>query len=222
MDKQLQRARRICAVAALVLFVAGCGGGGSDSAALPSPAQMRFACAGIVGQTLAGVAVAGAERIEPTPGVHDAGLCVVSGTRAPYLDIEVTVPDNWSGRLYQQGGGGFDGRVASAVTSSNGTVTAVHAAVAQRGAVYAASNGGNRAAVPAQAAPAVWISGSADAKTSATDYAYAALGTTGRSRKRSRPRSSRAARPSPTSTGVPTADATPTSRRSAGPPNTTA
>ena len=24
------------------------------------------------------------------------------------LDIEVTVPDNWSGRLYQQGGGGFD------------------------------------------------------------------------------------------------------------------
>lgn len=177
MDKHLQRAGRICAVAGLLLFVAGCGGG-SNSAALPSLAQMKSVCAGLVGKTLEGVTVAEAVRIEPTPGVHEAGLCKISGTRAPYLDIEVTVPDNWSGRLYQQGGGGFDGRVASAVTSSGGTVTAVHAAVAQRGAVYAASNGGNRAAVPGQAAPAVWISGSADAKASATDYAYAALGTT--------------------------------------------
>jgi hypothetical protein len=46
-----------------------------------------------------------------------------------------------------------------------------------KGAVYAASNGGNRASVPAQAAPAVWASGTADGQQSATDYAFAAVGT---------------------------------------------
>ncbi|MES2944647.1 MAG: tannase/feruloyl esterase family alpha/beta hydrolase [Pseudomonadota bacterium] len=139
---------------------------------------MTTTCTGLKGQTLNGVLVTDTRRLEAKAGVNNAGMCQVLGTRAPYLDIEVTVPDNWSGRLYQQGGGGFDGRLASAVTVASGTVTAVHASVAQKGAIYAASNGGNRAAAPAEAAPGVWLSGTANAQDSATDYAYRALGTT--------------------------------------------
>jgi feruloyl esterase len=44
--------------------------------------------------------------------------------------------------------------------------------------VYAASNGGNRASLPAQAAPLVWANGTLDGVASAEDYAYAALNTT--------------------------------------------
>jgi feruloyl esterase len=34
-----------------------------------------------------------ARRIEPAANVNAAGLCQVPGTRAPFLDIEVDVPD---------------------------------------------------------------------------------------------------------------------------------
>lgn len=165
------------------LFMAGClaavmaGCGGSDDAAGPTATTLTATCTGLKGQTLDGVLVTATNRHEAN-GSTNPGLCQVLGTRAPFLDIEVTVPDNWSGRLYQQGGGGFDGRLASAVTLTAGAVTAVHASVGQKGAIYAASNGGNRAAVPAQAAPAVWIIGGADGQLSAQDYAYRALGTT--------------------------------------------
>jgi hypothetical protein len=172
----LEKITRPIAVGLLAILAAGCGGSGGD--APPSLAQLQATCAALKGQAIEGVTVTDAVRIEAKAGVNDAGLCQVLGTRAPYLDIEVTVPDNWSGRLYQQGGGGFDGRIASAITTASGTVTAVHPAVAQRAAAYTASNGGNRASVPAQAAPAVWISGTADAKASATDFAYQAIGTT--------------------------------------------
>ena len=165
---------------AVALVLTGCGGGGGGSAALAPPtiAELRASCADLRGKTLEGVTVTNTVRIEATSGVNASGLCQVLGTRAPYLDIEVTVPDGWSGRLFQQGGGGFDGRLASAITSVNGVVTAVHPAVTQRGAAYAASNGGSRSSNPAQAAPAVWISGTADAQAAATDYAYRAVGTT--------------------------------------------
>ena len=108
-----------------------------------------------------------------------SGFCQVLGTRAPFLDIEIDVPDNWTGRYWQQGGGGFDGRIPSALTTdANGNLTSLSPAVALKGAVYAASNGGNRASVTAQAAPAVWGNGTPEGRQSATDYAYQALGTT--------------------------------------------
>jgi feruloyl esterase len=119
------------------------------------------------------------KRIEANGALNSAGMCQVSRTRAPYLDIEVDVPDNWTGRLLHQGGGGFDGSIPSAFTlAPDGSISAVSVAITQQGAIYAASNGGNRRAVPAQAAPAVWASGTADGQASGDDYSYRALGTT--------------------------------------------
>lgn len=179
---QLKRGRIGAAAALCLAMLAGCGGGdGSPTSTngLPTVAQLTTTCTSLVGQTIAGVTVTGTKRIEAIAKVDTAGFCQVSGTRAPFLDIEVDVPDNWSGRLYHQGGGGFDGTIPSAVSASaSGVVTAISPALAQKAAVYAASNGGNRASVPAQAAPAVWASGTADGQASANDYAYLALGTT--------------------------------------------
>jgi len=163
-------------VAFSALCIVACAG---DDDVAPDPlVALSATCSSLKGQVVAGVTITDTKRIEANGSVNPAGMCQVLGTRAPFLDIEVVVPDNWSGRLYQQGGGGFDGRLASALTVSGGAVTAVHPSVGQKAAAYAASNGGNRASVPAQAAPAVWISGSADARASAEDYAYRALGTT--------------------------------------------
>ena len=166
--------------AGMVLAISGCGGSSDAPApAGPTVAGLTTTCASLKGQTIAGVTVTDAKRIEAAANVNAAGLCQVLGTRAPYLDIEVDVPDNWSGRVFHQGGGGFDGRIPSAITqAADGSVTAVHVAVTQKAAIYAASNGGNRASVPAQAAPAVWIGGTADAQASGDDFSYRALGTT--------------------------------------------
>lgn len=178
-------ARALLLAGCVAAALAGCGGS-DDPPAAAAPAaptgltvaQLTSACAGLKGKTIAGVTVTDTKRYEATAGVNNAGLCQVLGTRAPYLDMEVTVPDDWSGRLYHQGGGGFDGRLASALTITSGALTAVHPSVTQKAAIYAASNGGSRAANPATAAPAVWLSGTADAKAAAVDYSYRALGTT--------------------------------------------
>jgi hypothetical protein len=166
--------------AALAAALSACGGSDDAPASTaPTVAALTATCASLKGQTIAGVTVTDAKRIEPAANVNGAGLCQVLGTRAPFLDIEVDVPDDWSGRVFHQGGGGFDGRIPSAVSqSASGVVTAVHVAVMQKSAIYAASNGGNRATVPAQAAPAVWASGSSDGQASGDDYSYRALGTT--------------------------------------------
>ncbi|MGQ2993775.1 tannase/feruloyl esterase family alpha/beta hydrolase [Variovorax sp.] len=180
------------------LALQGCGGGGGGGggflpipAPAPAPAppapppagpsveQLKSSCNALKGQVIEGVTVTGTVRFEAKAPLYPAGFCQVLGTRAPFLDIEIDVPDNWTGRYWQQGGGGFDGRIASVVTTDpGGAVTAVSPVLALKGAVYAASNGGNRANVPAQAAPGVWIGGTDDARQSAADYAYAAGGTT--------------------------------------------
>ena len=189
-------------VLALGLALQGCGGGdggGSSgfiplptpapapapaapppaSATTPTVAQLKSTCTTLNGQVIGGVTVTGTTRFEAKAPIYTSGFCQVLGTRAPFLDIEIDVPDNWTGRYWQQGGGGFDGRIPSAVTTdTSGAVIAVDPTVALKGAVYAASNGGNRANVPAQAAPGVWVSGTADGAQSAADYAYAAGGTT--------------------------------------------
>ncbi|MFT4066496.1 tannase/feruloyl esterase family alpha/beta hydrolase [Paraburkholderia sp.] len=160
------------------LLVAACGGSVEVNSPAPTTAQLTATCSALKGQTLAGVTITAATRIEPISNVTTAGICKVSGTRAPFLDIEVDVPDNWSGRYWQSGGGGFDGTIPSAFTTTNNTITAVTPPLAQWAAVYAASNGGNRANIPAQAAPAVWATGTADARASQIDYAYQSVGTT--------------------------------------------
>ncbi|WP_345817503.1 tannase/feruloyl esterase family alpha/beta hydrolase (plasmid) [Paraburkholderia sp. PREW-6R] len=171
----------LIAALAETLFLSACGSSIDHPPAQPaSPtvAQLTATCAALTGQVLAGVTVTSATRIEAITNVTTAGICKVSGTRAPYLDIEVDVPDNWSGRYWQNGGGGFDGTIPTAFTITNNSITAVSPPLAKWAAVYAASNGGNRASIPSEAAPAVWATGTSDAQLSATDYAYQSVGTT--------------------------------------------
>ncbi len=165
---------------AVVATLSACGGGDDDSGtSLPSVGTLTATCSSLKGQTIGGVSITNTKRIEAHAGTNASGFCQVSATRAPYLDIEVDVPDNWSGRLWHQGGGGFDGTIPTAVsTDASGVVTAVDPALAQKAAIYAASNGGNRANVPAQAAPTVWANGTPEGQRSGDDYAYAAIGTT--------------------------------------------
>ena len=163
---------------ALAVLVA-CGRGAGDEGP-PSSAALTATCRALRGQSFGDVTVTDARRIEAS-STNASGFCQVSASAAPFLDIEVDVPDDWSGRLWQQGGGGFDGRIPSAVTTDTaGAITAVSPALARKAAIYAASNGGNRAAIPWQAAPAVWADGTADGRASGDDYAYAAIWKTSR------------------------------------------
>lgn len=174
-----QRSGLALCLAAALTACGGNDGDGDGSVALPTAQQLQATCAAMVGKTFAGATVNAARRYEASTSLAAPGYCQVLATRAPFLDIEVIVPDNWSGRLWQQGGGGFDGRIPSALTvDAAGAVTAVNLAVTRHAAVYAASNGGNRANVPAEAGPLVWVDGTAAGAQSGTDYAYAALGTT--------------------------------------------
>ena len=173
---------RLLVAGAIAVGASGCGGDSSPAAPVakgPSIQALTATCTSLKGQVVGGVTITDTKRFEAVANVNPAGFCQVLATRAPYLDIEVDVPDNWSGRLLQQGGGGFDGTIPSAVTTdTTGAVTAVNTAITDKAAIYAASNGGNRAANPAQAAPMVWASGTADGHASATDFAYQSLGTT--------------------------------------------
>lgn len=128
-------------------------------------------CAALPGETVSGVSVTSTEWLE-LDSVDDP-VCVVSGFRAPYLDLEVVLPSDWSGRYVQQGGGGFDGFIPSALDRNpEGEVVGINEAVARFNSVHAASNGGNRAGVAGESAPGVWVEGGDDGEQSLIDYAY--------------------------------------------------
>jgi feruloyl esterase len=156
-----------------VLVVSGCAGISSTLST-----SLTTTCTNLAGKTINDVTITSTKWFEASGG--NPAFCQVNATRAPYLDIEIDVPENWSGRLWQQGGGGLDGKITSAITSDavTGAITDVNIALKDGLSVYAASNGGNRASVPAQAAPFVWANGTLDGVASAEDYAYAALNTT--------------------------------------------
>lgn len=172
------------ALAMASLAFADCRAGEKDANAVQAAAagpvtaqQLAATCARVKGTTIGPVLVTATRRVEASG--DNPAFCQVIGTRAPYLDMEVVVPDNWSGRLWQQGGGGYDGIIPSAVMQNPATGAFELSSVVKTGlSIYAASNGGNRANVPNQAAPNVWMNRSWEASQSATDYTYAALGTT--------------------------------------------
>ena len=83
---------------------------------LPDAAQLQKICRDLSGQTISGATIIKTENIEPSPLTGNQGLCRISGTQAPFLDIQVVVPELWSGRFFQPGGGGLDGRIPSALT----------------------------------------------------------------------------------------------------------
>jgi hypothetical protein len=159
-------------VLALTLL-AGCAG---TSSTLSTP--LSIICTNLAGKTINDVTITSTKWFEASGG--NPAFCQINATRAPYLDIEVDVPQNWSGRLWQQGGSGLDGKITPAITTDavTGAITDVNIALKDGLSVYAASNGGNRASVPAQAAPLVWANGTLDGVSSAEDYAHAALNTT--------------------------------------------
>jgi feruloyl esterase len=161
---------------AVMIGLSGCGS--SDTAATPpTTAQLAAKCTSLVGTKIDEVTITATKWVAATGSLP--AFCKVSATRLPFLDIEVDVPDNWSGRLWQAGGGGFDGTVRTALkTDATGAITDVDISLKTGLAVYAGSNGGNRAAVPAEAAPLVWTNGTLDGVASAEDYAYASLNTT--------------------------------------------
>ena len=154
-------------------LLAGCAG----SSSTPS-VPLATTCTNLAGTKIDDVTITSTKWFEASSG--NPAFCQVNATRAPYLDMEIDVPENWSGRLWQQGGGGLDGKITSAITidAATGAITDVNIALKDGLSVYAASNGGNRASVPAQAAPFVWTNGTLDGVASAKDYAYAALNTT--------------------------------------------
>ncbi|MDG2089597.1 MAG: tannase/feruloyl esterase family alpha/beta hydrolase [Gammaproteobacteria bacterium] len=166
--KRLSKAYTIFLSAALAAFML---------QAMPAAAQVAVinarACAALPGETINGVNVTTTEWLE-LDSVADP-VCVVSGFRAPYLDLEVVLPSEWSGRYVQQGGGGFDGFIPSALQRNpQGEVVGLNEAVARFNSVHAASNGGNRAGVDGESAPGVWLSGGPGAEQSLMDYSFLA------------------------------------------------
>lgn len=173
---------RAGAAAGLVMaLAAGCAPSPSEleQGAPSTPSATPSQCAELSGKVVGGVSITSAKHVDRDEKGISAGFCQVSGHRAPLLDIEVDLPDDWSGRLYQQGGGGFNGRINSAVLrDQSGGVEYLHPALTTHGAIYAASNGGNRADVPGEAAPQVWLTGDDDAQASLRNYAFGSLWTT--------------------------------------------
>jgi len=132
-------------------------------------------CIDLSGETYGEVNVTASQWLE----VGEESVCVVSGYRVPYLDLEVVLPSDWSGRYVQQGGGGFDGFIPSALQrNEEGEVVGLNDAVARFDSVHAASNGGNRAGADGESAPGVWFSDSSNAQQSLMDYSYFSLKTT--------------------------------------------
>ncbi|HXC59244.1 MAG TPA: tannase/feruloyl esterase family alpha/beta hydrolase [Steroidobacteraceae bacterium] len=91
-------------------------------------------CAALNGREYYNVSITATQAV-PAAGVLPA-YCRVSGHEAGTdHDLEVRLPQNWTGRYVQRGGGGFDGSIAPATSAP---------AALQLGAVQGANNGGHR------------------------------------------------------------------------------
>lgn len=155
----------IALVLAIGLTLSACGGDdGQPAASTVAAVDYTAACASLQGKAIGGASITAAKRIEAAGGLP--GYCKVSATSGTMLDIEVDLPDNWTGRLMHQGGGGFDGQVKTVESFSAGYPLYQPL---QRGVAYAASNGGNRTGDPSEFLTS---------QTEKSDYAYAAVGTT--------------------------------------------
>lgn len=174
--------KKISVVWSLGLFLAltllaGCAGDAASPSIQP-PIPLKTTCANLNGATIDDVTITSTKWYDASG--DNPAFCQVNATRPPYLDMEIDVPQNWSGRLWQQGGGGLDGTITSAITTdpTTGSITSMNIALKDGRSVYAASNGGNRSSVTAQAAPQVWADGTPEGVASARDYAFAAVLTT--------------------------------------------
>ena len=125
-DSRARKKLHAVAVAAAgAAMLAACGGGSDHRGAVPvlfpvppaaqpetpppAPAvTAQKACGELNGKTVAGAAL--------TAAMQDAAAgapvyCKVTGTIAPALNFQISLPEAWNGKLYYQGGGGYNGAI---------------------------------------------------------------------------------------------------------------
>lgn len=129
---------RCIAIGVTAAVVSACGGGGggadADDARSTDPVKAVISCSSLVGQTIGNVQVTTAAPVASTASVP--AYCKVNGTEAgTQHDIEVRLPETWTQRFVQQGGGGFDGSIPAVGTTN---------VALSEGAVLTANNGGHR------------------------------------------------------------------------------
>jgi len=99
------------------------------------------ACESLAGRELADVRITSAAEVAAANG--NPSHCKVLGTQnGTEHDIEALLPDSWSGRLYQQGGGGFDGQIREPLSPAHAAAPGSIALAS--GAIVLANNGGYR------------------------------------------------------------------------------
>jgi hypothetical protein len=109
MKKSLSRfpSRSTC-ITLTALALAACGGD-DDTTATAASVDAAQACSALAGKTLAGANVTAAATVATTA---TAPLyCKVSATILPQLHLELRLPQQWNGKLYYEGGGGYNGSI---------------------------------------------------------------------------------------------------------------
>jgi hypothetical protein len=110
MPSQSHATYRFALPALTALALVGCGGDdGNDVPANGGVATAAQACSTLSGKTLGGAAVTAAATVAasgPAPT-----YCKVNATIAPQLNLEMRLPDQWNGKLYYGGGGGYNGAI---------------------------------------------------------------------------------------------------------------
>lgn len=121
------RAANAAALACCLLGLAACNSDDDDDDDdTPAPvATAEQACAALSGKTVAGATVASAATVAAS-GVAPL-YCKVTATIAPQLNLEMRLPQQWNGKLYYGGGGGYNGSIP---TLQGGNLTALQAGYA--------------------------------------------------------------------------------------------
>jgi len=84
-------------------------GGSSDDPPAASTKSAQAVCTELSGASIGGASSLTTTMVASTATVPS--YCKVSGVLLPKLNFELRVPDAWNGKLYYQGGGGFDGSI---------------------------------------------------------------------------------------------------------------